>query len=276
MTMLRRTAQQPPSAAGGAPSSTLLDSSQLEAEINLATEISRRDAPGAFHVGGINSNSNNSDSRNSNNNGDEPPSESSDPTSLHSNGNSLPPNIDIIAEATLVVENDPDTDTLGLQYFDEPRLGGADVNDTASVAVSAITSPIFPTPRLTSEGDIEMGIGEVRGTITGETTERNKEEEKENENVYEATIVNDGPLAFLQTKSGKIAAGVSGILIICLSIGLGAGFGIRTPIFPEELSNGDGRVPTQEERENGVLAFAADNFCREEKWRFYPQELYDT
>jgi len=270
----------------GTPSSTLPDSSQLEAELTLATQISRMYAPGAFRVGGINSNSN-SDSRtsNNNNNGDEPPSESSDPSNLYSNGNLLPPNIDIIAEATLVVENDPDTDTLGLQYHDEPHHGGADVNDTTSVAVSAITSPMFPAPLLTSEGDIETGVGGVRGAIAGETTERDNTEEEQNENVYQATIVNDGPLAFLQTKSGKIAASVSGVLIIFLSIGLAVGLGNNgarsdtgegTPIFPEELSNDDGRVPTQEERENGVLAFAADSFCREPTSWIFPQIVYET
>lgn len=282
------------------------DSSQHIADLSRATQNSLRDAVGAFHVEGINSNSRDNGTSNSNvdSNDGSPsePSQSTPMTSLYSNGN-LPPNIDIIAVATLVVENsasdseEGDTDTLGLAWGDEPRLGGADESDTASVAISAITTPYIPTipltiqrQILTSAGDIESGDDEAVQTSSRENTdsvsthaatagELTGDHEDNNKKVYEATLVTDGPLAFLQTKSGRIAAGVSGILIILLSIGLAVGLtnnkGKNGSDTATDASTAV-RVPTQEERDNGVLVFAADDFCRERDAHiFLPQEFVD-
>jgi len=117
-----------------------------QSDIAQATRNSLRDAVGAFPVAGPGIESNNTNNYN------------------HSGHNytndNLPPNIDIIAEATLVVQEEDDpaiandnednetstgVDTLGLRWDDEARLGGA-ADDSASVAISAITTPYTPAP----------------------------------------------------------------------------------------------------------------------------------
>ena len=112
-----------------------------QSDIAQATRNSLRDAVGAFPVAGPGIERNNNNNHN------------------YTNDN-LPPNIDIIAEATLVVQEEDDpaiandnednetsagVDTLGLRWDDEARLGGA-ADDSASVAISAITTPYTPAP----------------------------------------------------------------------------------------------------------------------------------
>ena len=133
-------------------------------DMERATQNSLRSAVGAFPIpgpGGSVSESNNAPSNNNNNNTNPNNSSGYNSSSAaqfsgYSNDN-LPPNIDIIAEATLV-PNTPDDDpyssngrdspvsnamdTLGLRWDEEANLGGADP-DTASVAISAISNPSF-------------------------------------------------------------------------------------------------------------------------------------
>ena len=83
----------------------------------------------------------------------------------------------------------------------------------------------------------------------------------------------------MQSNSGKNAATVSGILIILLSIGLAVGFGTGkdggAASLPEEEQLPYARVPTQEERENGVIAFAGGDFCEERDNGFHAQAFID-
>jgi len=124
-------------------------STTSQSDIAQATRNSLRDAVGAFPVAGPGIESNNT------NNSSSMPSASFSSGHNYTNDN-LPPNIDIIAEATLVVQEEDDpaandnetatgVDTLGLRWDDEARLGGA-ADDSASVAISAITTPYTPAP----------------------------------------------------------------------------------------------------------------------------------
>ena len=133
-------------------------------DMERATQNSLRSAVGAFPIPGpggsesllrhTSDESNNAPSNNKNPNSSGYNSSSAAQFSGYTNDN-LPPNIDIIAEATLV-PNTPDDDpgngrdtpvssamdTLGLRWDEEANLGGADP-DTASVAISAISNPSF-------------------------------------------------------------------------------------------------------------------------------------
>ena len=163
----------PTSTTGPTPTQSINDGSNettSQSDIAQATRNSLRDAVGAFPVAGPGI----TDQSNNTNNSSSMPSASfssnigpdgSGPSVTHSGYNytndNLPPNIDIIAEATLVVQEEENpaiandnednetassVDTLGLRWDDEARLGGA-VDDSASVAISAITTPSYtPAP----------------------------------------------------------------------------------------------------------------------------------
>ena len=173
------TATQPPPSSSNSSISTLTH----QRDITRATQNSLRDAVGAFPIAGPGGGGPSSASGNTNDNSNSNSNLNNNATSStsHTLGNNtppyyshnytnenLPPNIDIIAEATLVPNPDDrnengsrggrgdvvvedgtssgdDVDTLGLGWDDEAELGGAAL-DTVSIAVSAITTPYIPAP----------------------------------------------------------------------------------------------------------------------------------
>ena len=147
----------------------------------------------------------------------------------------LPPNIDIIAEATLVEDHrnnsnnyhhgggsgeddNDDVDTLGLHWDEAPSLGGAQ-DDSASVAVSAITAPTVLINRgnrsamsTTEDGSSSpqhpLEVSEQSPRLADEETGNNCTAPTTTATaciVVHATPVRDDPFSFLETKSGKVA-----------------------------------------------------------------------
>ena len=226
--------------------SNSISSSQHRADVERATRNSIRDSVGAYSIV-PGERATRRDIRNVENSRHGHGENESDPPSGFQlfNAQNLPPNIDIIAEATLVEDNRSDdsrtdaVDTLGLHWEDTPQLGGA-YDDSASVAMSAITAPtvardvndISSGSRTTGSGQsphhcpqhatvttmmstappVDEERGETQGTHTTQSSE-----------LVHATPVNDGPLAFLETKGGKIAASIAVISIVVLAIGASVG-----------------------------------------------------
>ncbi|KAL9182518.1 hypothetical protein ACHAXT_013170 [Thalassiosira profunda] len=172
------------------------------------------------------------------------PAASGGTSGLPPNDVALPPNIDIVAVATLVEEND----------HDRGGMGGADAGSTlsASVSLSAITAPtVHPresgetsvTSRNQSQQihpmELEQGPISSRGD-DGRTVPSST--------LVHATPVSEGPFAFLETKGGKLATLAVLVLIAILTVGLSVGLAGGSPAMPE-----GGQVPT--------LARTSGNFC---------------
>ena len=69
-------------------------------------------------------------------------------------------------------------------------------------------------------------------------------------------IPKDGPLAFLETKSGKIAASIALLLIVVLATGLGVVL-MRNRDTPKPIV-----LPENKRRTNTtVITYSTDNFC---------------
>lgn len=235
-------------------------------------------------------------------------------SSMNINSVILPPNIDIIAEATLVVqdeedenydveaqENDDydegeedgeedDADTLGLSPNMAPTLGGAMDNDGVSV-VSAITNPtVLESGTVASSpppirGDItvprrpsidssfmplvsstpdsgcavpDASVSVIRAhcensVIHGSTTDASAANLG---TVYEAEIIEDGPLHVLRSKSGKVMCSISIAIILILSLGLA--FGLR--MNSSTTTNGSSSPIIVEDLDE-VLNYSGGNFC---------------
>lgn len=229
----------------------------------------------------------------------------------------LPPNIDIIAEATLVVqdeddedydveaqENDDydegegddeedDADTLGLSPNMTPALGGAMDNDGVSV-VSAMTNPtvlesgtvasspppirediVVPRrrsidsssmPLVSSTPDSECdalpdaSVSIIRAHCENSVNHGSTAAAAPDNlgTVYEAEIIEDGPLHVLRSKSGKVMCSVSIAIILILSIGLA--FGLRMNTSTTTDSSSSSPIINDEDLDE-VLNYSGGNFC---------------
>ena len=233
-------------------------------------------------------------------------------SSMNTNSVILPPNIDIIAEATLVVqdeededydveaqENDDydegeedgeedDADTLGLSPNMAPTLGGAMDNDGVSV-VSAMTNPTvlengtvvsspppirgdISVPRRRSIDPSSMPLISTfveSGCAAHDASESVIRAHCENSvihgsttasapdnlgTVYEAEIIEDGPLHVLRSKSGKVMCSVSIAIILILSLGLA--FGLRM----NSSTSSSSPIIVDEDLDE-VLNYSGGNFC---------------
>lgn len=221
----------------------------------------------------------------------------------------LPPNIDIIAEATLVIQQDEededydveaqenddydegdgeededDADTLGLAPYMTPALGGVMDNDGVSV-VSAMTNPtvlenngtvasspireeiVVPRRRSIDSSSMPLISASVEsGCVAPDASESVIRAHCENSvihgsttaasanlgTVYEAEIIEDGPLHVLRSKSGKVMCSISIAIILILSLGLA--FGLR--MKPSTTTNGIAGEDLDE-----VLNYSGGNFC---------------
>ena len=107
------------------------------------------------------------------------------PSEIPYNSSNLPPNIDIIAEATLVEDHnsteqnqeqqipqsndDTDLDTLGLHWGDIPCQGGV-YDDSLSVAISTITTPTILGEMDADDCESQLQtLAEVDGQIQDQT-----------------------------------------------------------------------------------------------------------
>ena len=161
-------------------------------DIHRSIQHSLRDAVGAFAIHGpgastaASSGGNYRRSSNDGSSGGQLQTYNSSEAGQTSMGPALPPNIDIIAEATLVVQNnssddeEDDVDTLGLAWDEEANRGGV-VNDSTSVDVSLLTTsvgnnvpPLLPAvvrrSVSTGENDGSRGLSNPTRNSTGEMT----------------------------------------------------------------------------------------------------------
>jgi len=238
-------------AAAAAPLEPSVDQIvQHIADLEMATQNSIRDSAGAYSIvpgesamrRDINDVGND---ENDSGTASDPPSEVQ-VYDLHN----LPPNIDIIAEATLVEDDrhgsgTNDVGTFGLHWGDEPPRGGA-YDDSASVAISALTDPALVAAGITESQSppIETHDDEERG-------------ESARANIVVHAIPMDGPLACLETKSGKIAASIALLSIAVLAIGLILGLTQGNRNTPKSIV-----LPDNKRRTNTtVITYTTNNFC---------------
>mmetsp|Transcript_1226 Transcript_1226/g.2612 ORF Transcript_1226/g.2612 Transcript_1226/m.2612 type:complete len:539 (-) Transcript_1226:1602-3218(-) len=272
-----------------------ISSSQQQhvADLERATQNSIRDSVGAFSMvpGERATRREGHEDNNENNNGSDLSPVPDSPSGFQVyNMQNLPANIDIIAEATLVEDdwNHSDVDTLGLHREDVPPPGGA-YDDTVSVAVSAITNPAMAhddaaaaTVRTRRNDDSSETTGSqsphhnpLQATVTtasmamassahddeerGETLDGTEQSHATRSTiVVHATPVKEGPLAFLQEKSGKIAASIAVILIVVLAIGLGVGLTANNRNNQDEVPSDTTPIVLPKD---DVLTYTTDSFC---------------
>ena len=186
------------------------DNTMADPDVLRATQNSLRDAVGAFAVNGPGASAAADDSERAGSGGgangstnDAVASGTTQPTSSggYSSSN-LPPNIDIIAEATLVPENndddeaaeqdDEDVDTLGLPWDAEANRGGV-ANDSTSVDVSALTTPIPAVVRHSVSTREPQGLSSTNPTRN--STDVPSDIENNNSDGREDVSPTEGPIA---------------------------------------------------------------------------------
>jgi hypothetical protein len=219
--------------------------------------------------------------------------------SEESSSANLPPNIDIIAEATLVPnqgdteaqEDDDadDVDTLGLPHHVSPPLGGATGNFDGVSVISAMTNPTAiagDTPnqpistisfRNSQAAVQEAPVQVVNPTddeeaqVAAGAAEKDKDaisSQEETQDTSSTTIIpkaelieDDGPMHFLRSKSGRVMCGVAvAATILVLSLGLGFGLSNKNKRSKDDGSDTTASVPSFPDP-NQVLAYAGGNFC---------------
>ena len=190
------------------------DNTMADPDILRATQNSLRDAVGAFAVNGPGASAAADDSERDGSEGgansstnDAVASGTTQPASsggYSSSNSNLPPNIDIIAEATLVPENnyddeaaeqddeDVDTDTLGLPWDAEANRGGV-ANDSTSVDVSALTTPIPAVVRHSVSTREPQGLSSTNPTRN--STDVPSDIENNNSDGREDVSPTEGPIA---------------------------------------------------------------------------------
>jgi hypothetical protein len=223
----------------------------------------------------------------------------------HSN---LPPNIDFIAEATLVPQqdeedpqdeqedgDDDDVDTLGLPPHISPEVGGAMDNDGVSV-LSGITNPTTmenmsaASPEMisfrscergessgapliiTSSASADNAVTDEEALLVDDTacehdvspgsngpshtsvTHSAHQQPQQLNTVYEAEIVEDGPMNVLRSKYGRGMCFSALAIILVLSLGLAFGLKAAGRANPTKESE-----PQTDPKE--VLSYAAGDFC---------------
>ncbi len=237
-------------------------------------------------------------------------------SSMNINAVNLPPNIDIIAEATLVVQDEEDgdydveaqedgddydegeedgeegddADTLGLSPNMTPALGGAMDNDGVSV-VSAMTNPtVLESGTVVSSpirGDIvvprrrsidsslmplvsstpdsgcavpDASVSVIRAHCENSVVHGSAAAAAPDNlgTVYEAEIIEDGPLHVLRSKSGKVMCSVSIAIILILSLGLA--FGLRMNSSTTTDGSSSSPIIVDEDLDE-VLNYSGGNFC---------------
>jgi hypothetical protein len=211
--------------------------------------------------------------------------------SEESSSANLPPNIDIIAEATLVpnegdteVQED-DVDTLGLPHHLSPPLGGATGNVDGVSVISAMTNPTAIGDTSTStqpistisfrnsqaavqEAPVDIPTNDEEAQVA-DAAEKDKDVNSSQEETQDtsSTIIpkaepmKDGPMHFLWSKSGRVMCGVAvAATILVLSLGLGFGLSNKNKRSEDDGLDTTAFVPAFPDP-NQVLTYAGGNFC---------------
>ena len=205
----------------------------------------------------------------------------------------LPPNIDIIAEATLVPnqgdieaqeEEDDDVDTLGLPHHLSPPLGGAMGNVDGVSVVSAITNPTAigdipnqpittisfrnrhavheaPVDNPTDDEEAQVTAAAVSDKDKDANSSQEQTQDTSSTTIYKAEPMKDGPMHFLRSKSGRVICGVAvAATILVLSLCLGFGLANKNKRKDEDEGSDIVFVPAFADP-NEVITYAGGNFC---------------
>lgn len=192
--------------------------------------------------------------------------------------------------------DDDDVDTLGLPHYVSPDLGGAIDNDGVSV-MSCMTNPTTMQDARTISSHIEVpgspsrvailddeeaqhhmatatvesatcethDVSASTSSVDASVTAHSASQQQQHQDlgtIYEAEIVEDGPMNILRSKSGRVMCTVAVAIILTLSIGLALGLTL-------DQQGGGGGGEDKKDQEyvltppdpNEVLNHAGGNFC---------------
>ena len=217
--------------------------------------------------------------------------------SEESSSANLPPNIDIIAEATLVPnqgdieaqeEEDDDVDTLGLPHHLSPPLGGATGNFDGVSVVSAITTPTaigdtststqpistisFRNRQAVQEAPVDNPTDDEEAQVTAAAaSDKDKDANSSQGQTQETTttsttiipkaeLIEDGPMHILRSKSGRVICGAA-VAATILVLSLGLGFGLANKNKRKEDDGSYTVVAPNFADPDEVLTYAGGNFC---------------